>query len=643
MSTAGALDAVPGRPAPPRAKRWIPILLLGVTLFRGILYLVLLPPWQHYDEPTHFEYVRLIALRHRIPEPGEYDLALRREIASSMEATDFWEDWGSPPFGYWDDEPPHIGASELAHPPLYYLAQSMPQVLLAHQSVEMQLYVARLGSVLLYVVVVASAYGTVTEGFPRRRWLPLVVATFIAFLPPLTDLLSGVNNDAGAAAVASAFLWAAVRLVRRGPSPERLGLAGILAVLCLLTKTTAGAVAIAVLAAVVLTQIRRPHRRWLWAALAFLIPITLLLLVSWDGQAAYWLSESEASAPNQTRVQAPLGTKALALAAGGRSHPRSVFQELSEQAARDLKGATVTVGAWIKAREGAEGFAALSLYDGNQDHRLATRVTGDWEFYAFTATLGVATPGLAVRVLLPERSDAASEVHVDGLLLVEGEMPIGELPRFDTVRGEQGGWGPYQFDNLLRNGSAEIAWPSLRPWAGAVGIYQKPATWILHSLMDWRRTGWVYVREFEVLLRSFWGTFGWNHLSLPDGWFYLLAATTIAAIIGLVVGLVRRCRSPQEVDRWQWRIWVLFGVALLAGWGSAILRIHPVFATRQVFWPAARYAVVAIVPTATLLCAGLAALLPRRWRPAAAWLGLLSLLMLEAVAMWNVILPYYYG
>jgi len=54
----------------------------------------------------------------------------------------------------------------------------------------------------------------------------------------------------------------------------------------------------------------------------------------------------------------------------------------------------------------------------------------------------------------------------------------------------------------------------------------------------------------------------------------------------------------------------------------------------------ARYASGVIVPTALLLCLGLANLLPRRWRGMAAYAGLLGLVALETIALWAVIVPY---
>jgi hypothetical protein len=40
---------------------------------------------------------------------------------------------------------------------------------------------------------------------------------------------------------------------------------------------------------------------------------------------------------------------------------------------------------------------------------------------------------------------------------------------------------------------------------------------------------------------------------------------------------------------------------------------------------------------------GWSEIVPRRWNREAAWLGLLFLTALDAVAVWTAILPYYYG
>ncbi len=59
-------------------------LVLCVAALQGLLYVFLLPPWQHYDEPTHFEYAWLIANRGHLPTVVDVDPIMRREVAASM-------------------------------------------------------------------------------------------------------------------------------------------------------------------------------------------------------------------------------------------------------------------------------------------------------------------------------------------------------------------------------------------------------------------------------------------------------------------------------------------------------------------------------------------------------------------------------
>ena len=153
----------------------------------------------------------------------------------------------------------------------------------------------------------------------------------------------------------------------------------------------------------------------------------------------------------------------------------------------------------------------------------------------------------------------------------------------------------------------------------------------------------MYGFESLILFKSFWGGFGWNHLQLPDPYFYLLGLVTLAGLIGVGIALVRLAKKRKRGVRWQCYAWGMLGVALLVSWGSAVLRIHPVFVTQHINWPVARYAAVAIVPTAALLCWGLAEIVPRRRRTEFAWLGLLGMIALDTIALWIVILPYYYG
>jgi hypothetical protein len=129
-------------------------IILILALINGLAYVFLMPPWQHYDEPNHFEYVCMIANRNRLPEWGDNDPQLSRKILESMFAHDFYRGMEAPvlpPEGQPVEVP---GFSQLGDPPLYYLLASIPLRLMHSTSIEAQLYAARLVSLLLFLVTV---------------------------------------------------------------------------------------------------------------------------------------------------------------------------------------------------------------------------------------------------------------------------------------------------------------------------------------------------------------------------------------------------------------------------------------------------------------------------------------------------------
>jgi hypothetical protein len=96
---------------------FLAILLIG--LFHGVIYIYIVPPWGHYDEPNHFEYSWMIANFPSFPKAGDYDIVLRRQILESMVRNKFYEIRG------WTidlstlKDPVYIGINQLGDPPIY--------------------------------------------------------------------------------------------------------------------------------------------------------------------------------------------------------------------------------------------------------------------------------------------------------------------------------------------------------------------------------------------------------------------------------------------------------------------------------------------------------------------------------------------
>jgi len=625
-----------------RRSNWALPLILALGLAHGLVYVLLFPPWQHYDEPSHLEYVLLIVRRGRLPHAGDYDLSLRHEIASSMVAAGFYKGQATPTIDFWSDVPPGIGVDELVHPPLYYMLLALAVRPFAHQSVEVQLYVARLCSVGLYLVVLLAAYKTIAEAFPRRPWLPSAVSVFLALLPPLAGRMSSVNNDVGATAAASLLLWASVALAQRGPSARKVVLVLVLVGLCLATKTTAGIVALAVVAVLAVSYVPRRRRRWLWVAAGCLALGVLVILLTRRGHAASWYTSDPSGASSRVSVQTPLDNSSFVLTRQGAAGPQEILQELPVEEGRALRGHTVTLGGWVRAAEGAEGAVLFALDEGELSQTWVVRAKSVWELRTFSSTISQDAPGLALRVSVRGLREAARTVYLDGLYLVDAP-PAGEEPTPANAMASQVSAGGRELPNLLRNGSAALSWPSLPTALGNQVLGRSSVAEVLWSIWDWRRTGWVWPNEVRVLFRSFWGGFGWNHLSLPGSVFYVLSAVTGLALAGAALTLARHLSTASHAPSSQQRIWLVFATALVVGWGMALVRIYPVFVTMRIWWPVARYADVVIVPVAALLCGGLATLVPRRLSRAAGVVGLIGLLALDALAIGLVIVPYYYG
>ena len=611
-------------------------LVLLVGLAHGLLYVFLVPPWQHYDEPTHFEYALWIADKGTLPKPGDYDADIRWQIAASAWTHDFYTYRNLPrPNLLARDAVPWIGFEELSHPPFYYLLVSAPLRALRSADVDLQFYAARLVSLALYLLSIVVAYGLVAELVPAGHPLRLAIPGTLALLPGYADLMTAVNNDVAAVTLFGLFLWGSLRLIRRGFSPWRVLWVAGSAALCAWTKNT---VLLAVLLVPIPILFALLRGSWRWAAWALVLGGGLIASGStfaW-GDAALWYRQSPQDAPTRAhRPEAPLGDDVFQLEIAPGSPAPEVRQVIPQEGLELLRGRKVTLGAWIWATEPRPVHTPV-LYHYNW--LVAGRLIEVGQapvFVAITATIpsGVRT----VQVGLAPVGDVGDHrvtVFYDGLVLAEGERPLTEAPTFDDAEGRQGTWGGRPFVNLLRNASAESSWPWIRPWAetllarSGVRATIQPSL-ALAALLDWRAFEDYHSATAGRLLRTFWAEFGWADVSLPDPWYPALTAVTLAGVAGAALALWRgRRRLP-------WDVALLLGLALLAAWGAAWLRGVGEALSANPYIPVARYTYPAIIPTVLLLCVG--------WREFLRHAGrlylviqLLALLALDAVSLLTI-------
>ncbi|MBN1668971.1 MAG: DUF2142 domain-containing protein [Anaerolineales bacterium] len=636
------------RPSTPR--HWL-LIILTLALLHGLLYVFLVPPWQHYDEPQHFEYAWLLAERDRLPEPRDNDFEMRRQVAQSMLAHDFFRGWSSRPDLVGDPagQPAWIGDfPQLGDPPLYYLLASLPLQVLGGASVETQLYTARLVSLLLYLATVFAGWGLVGELAGKDHPLRPLVALSLALLPAFTDLMTSVNNDVAAVATLSFFLWGAVRLVQRGFNWRDLLWTVLAAGLCLFAKRTVYLALPLLPLALLFSLLRGRARRWAWAGLVLVALAGLLLAFQW-GDARLWYRRSLQPEPARlASPQAPHGEYVFHLSVPAGDRHTQLLQLLPTGLTGRLEGQPLTLGAWVWASQPVELRPPLLLsYFNDQGQPGTIQVDPAPRFVAVQLPPGPwhARSWLLLGALLRPFQQPV-DLYFDGVVLAEGHFPIDQPPQFADPQARAGSWGGQPFENLARNGSAEQAWPYLRPPVDALGARafsdygQDRLSLALYTLLDPPATGDFYTHTLAELFRTFWARFGWGHVHLlglrhP---YRLLLAVTLLALPGLALAVWRR---RQHLGRYPWAALFVLGVAWLGLWTLTVLRgSNYILLYYAHINPVARYAAPVIIPGLLLLNAGWLGLLETRLgsrRLSPRWQFGLLLAAWLALAAWSLI------
>lgn len=669
-----------------------PWLSLGVALINGLLYLLIVPPWQGPDEHTHFAYAALIDRYDLDPSLVQslylqgtlQDPSMVSSVTASMVRNDFSRLVYGLPF---PGAPPDVGATLFvsAHqPPVYYWLGAI--ALRAARAVgisadpytdpDTSLRVLRGVSLLLSLVVVALAWLAARIIFLRHPsslcWLLPIT---IALLPMHTFDTTVAENDVLAEVAVSAVFVAMAALTRWpwGRSAAALAaLAALLAVAAVLFTKATGAAAIPLLAggfmlwagigvtAILARRNRRglplsgakgsatrsrsssgtPH--FLVPGLVLGLPVLLFvgaLLLAYEPQerAAGWIATRQSAEllPRQASATAHEGHFLLEL--GPPDQEASIVRQVLMPAVYH-QAMTLTISGWVRKATGAgqplvpAPRAVLRLFaGGGQPARsdLFVDPSGAWQPISATAHVGEDAQEIAFTLT----AVGQREQFDDFSLLVTG--------RDNAAAGTPS--DPLSSPTLL-NPSAEMGSVGLRPWLAArlphglvmvANILPNPQPF--SKLVLWLR----YAND---QYRSFWGNFGWLSVPLPDWLYTTLAVPLLAALAGLAVRGVRRWGRWSAVD------W-LGAVALVA-----ILITIAAFDANQtmqlvtkgiVGGLTGRYLFVFMVPIVWLLLVGLRALcvvtVPPRFLAWGVWLWITCLMLFAAYCLLVLIVPYYYG
>lgn len=218
-------------------KRWW-LLLIALSLVRGLLYSAVLPPWQGPDEAQHYEYVRLLYEKGRLVQWGDSIPAVEQEVIASMERFDFWRTGRYLQQGNTFAEVWGASCHQLHQPPLAYLLY-LGSLLLAPEDIALHFYLMRVLSVLLGVVVIVAAViaaSALRDTHPTLSW---AVPAFIVFLPTYTSLSGMVNSDHLVEAAVSLVLALWLVALKSGLSIPLTGGLVVFSLIGLLAKRTA--------------------------------------------------------------------------------------------------------------------------------------------------------------------------------------------------------------------------------------------------------------------------------------------------------------------------------------------------------------------------------------------------------------------
>ena len=584
------------------------LVILVFALLHGLLYIFIIPPWQHYDEPNHFEYVWLVAFRPGLPQPGEYDQAMRHDVAISMIEHGFFNDLEykpdlDPPV----DTPTWIGQyQQLGEPPLYYILASVPLSLFKFDDINSQMYAARFVSLLFLLITIWIAYGIMVEITPQGHLLRILVPLSMAMLPGFVDVMTSVNSDSAAVAVFSFFLWGSVRLIQRGFSILDFVWVSVTAVLAYFTKTTAYFSIVLLPAVLVLSLLHGTKwRRFTWLFLGLAAVVGFFIIFAW-GDASLWYRQTNQNIPTRMETQqAPFGDHALCIEIqhGDNQRYTQARQLITREAVESIRGEPFTLGVWMWAREPTIiRLPILRSKEGNQSTSNRLEIGTEPTFYTIRGTLPSSVDRAWIN-LAPFVSGKTSPAIVcyDGIVLVKGKQSK-EPPEFSDENAVGGVWGEQEFTNLLRNGSMEQSWPWVRPWADIFGAKIIPdkgrPSLILYSLLDNPTSGWYYLNTFYRLARTFWAKFGWGHVTIIGHKPYRVLG--IFTVIGLASAVVALWRKRRVVP---WDVLAYFAIVLISVWGITWVR-GSVYLFLFPFIPVARYTYPAIIPAMFVLNLG---------------------------------------
>ncbi len=268
--------------------------LLALYLLLGMVYGVMVPPFENLDEVEHFGVIRYVADTGRLPvhgDPGEAAYHYRQEASQpplyyllsaavarllGLRADDAAQFWRFNPQIACGPNAPHFFYNRA----IFY--HNPHREAFPWHGTLLMLHALRAWSTLLQAVTVAGTYALARRLFPRRPYAALLTTSIVAFNPQFLYVASGVNNDNLVTPLATLALLVLVQTIQDGLFWQRSLLLGILIALAGLSKLSGWLLA-PLSGLIVLVLAIRVRRRWLVSAIEHgaLLALPALALGGW--------------------------------------------------------------------------------------------------------------------------------------------------------------------------------------------------------------------------------------------------------------------------------------------------------------------------------------------------------------------------
>jgi len=605
------------------ARRRIIFVILLLGLINGLVYVFVVPPWGHYDEPGHFEYAWLIANRLKIPDVGDYDQAMRLAVGQSLIETKFFERSGASRPNLTDpSQPLWIGASQIEDPPLYYVLTALPLHLLQEMPINWQLYSGRMVSLLFLLITIYSAYKVTSELTPEGHPLGWLVPIFISLLPAFVEFMTALNNYPAAIGLTSLWLLSAVRLIKYKWSIKQAIILLALTIACVFTQKAVLYIVIFIPFILLISLLPRGRE---WTGWVFIITVGVVGFASsldWN-DAAFWLRRNSQDFTTRTTLTKKSGFQ---FALQGKVYPdqfwggfdpawhSGFFQLVPTEISNQLKNRQVTVGAWIWTDQIIRGYGpginALYQFQDKWYGFEPTVLSSTPKFVASVITVPWEQDRIQIWLRTTSQEAADTRIYFSGIVLAEGAMPVDVPPRL-ADDGSGGVWAGKPFKNLARNSLITQVSPYFRPEIANLmtkkvsGITPTTISSFIALFYDNPGTSWYIKGTAERIFRTFWATFGWGQVTLYKSSLYprpylILLILTLIGIAGSLVSMNKIYKPyPTEV----FFLVILMSTTILVAYFYGVYTMGGALRFRA-YLPVARYIFPAIVPISLVLVTG---------------------------------------